>query len=101
MERSLSHAQAVAVVRAIAPIVSEAGMRTWTGLAALLLVAGVTIAGAASPAFHIARALGSYPHDPEASTQGLIIAGRRLFESTGGYGCPRCARWIWPPAGSC
>ena len=32
------------------------------------------------------RVVASYPHDPSAFTQGLLIAGGTLFESTGGYG---------------
>ncbi len=32
------------------------------------------------------RVVASYPHDSSAFTQGLLIAGGRLFESTGGYG---------------
>ena len=32
------------------------------------------------------RVVAHYPHDPAAFTQGLLIAGGRVFESTGGYG---------------
>ncbi len=32
------------------------------------------------------RIVASYPHDTSAYTQGLLISGGRLFESTGGYG---------------
>ena len=32
------------------------------------------------------RVVASYPHDPSAFTQGLLIADGTLFESTGGYG---------------
>ena len=32
------------------------------------------------------RVVASYPHDPAAFTQGLLVQGDRLFESTGGYG---------------
>ena len=32
------------------------------------------------------RVVASYPHDPTAFTQGLLVQGDRLFESTGGYG---------------
>lgn len=33
-----------------------------------------------------ARAVSSWPHDTAAYTQGLVVDGARLFESTGGYG---------------
>ena len=32
------------------------------------------------------RVVASYPHDSTAFTQGLLVQGDRLFESTGGYG---------------
>lgn len=32
------------------------------------------------------KVLARYPHDPEAFTQGLVIVGGTLYESTGGYG---------------
>ena len=32
------------------------------------------------------RVVASYPHDTSAFTQGLLTAGGKLFESTGGYG---------------
>ena len=32
------------------------------------------------------RVIASYPHDPEAFTQGLLFADGKLYESTGGYG---------------
>ena len=38
------------------------------------------------PAEHGYRVVQSFPHDPEAFTQGLLFHEGRLFESTGGYG---------------
>ncbi len=35
---------------------------------------------------HGYRVLASWPHDPEAFTQGLVMADGELYESTGGYG---------------
>ncbi|MCY4344626.1 MAG: glutaminyl-peptide cyclotransferase, partial [Gammaproteobacteria bacterium] len=32
------------------------------------------------------RVIASYPHDPEAFTQGLLFADGKLHESTGRYG---------------
>ncbi|WP_353247889.1 glutaminyl-peptide cyclotransferase [Salinisphaera sp. T31B1] len=53
-------------------------------LAAIALWA---VAGCAEPvAQERARILASYPHDPGAFTQGLLIHDGKLFESTGQYG---------------
>ena len=38
------------------------------------------------PAEYGYRVVESFPHDPEAFTQGLLFRDGRLFESTGGYG---------------
>ena len=32
------------------------------------------------------RVVAHYPHDPSAFTQGLLVAGGKVYESTGGYG---------------
>lgn len=48
----------------------------------LLICAG---AAAAAPT-ECARILASHPHDPDAFTQGLLVADGLLYESTGGYG---------------
>ena len=37
----------------------------------------------ASPIHHTYRVVGSFPHDPEAFTQGLCISGGFLYEGTG------------------
>lgn len=42
--------------------------------------------GAGSAAVSAARVLRTIPHDPSAFTQGLILYGGSLYESTGGYG---------------
>jgi glutamine cyclotransferase len=39
-----------------------------------------------------ARVLASYPHDPTAYTQGLLLHDGSLYESTGGYGSSRLRR---------
>ena len=54
-----------------------------------LLVAAAPVAGeplSTPPAEYGYRVVRSLPHDTQASTQGLLIQGGRLFESTGGYG---------------
>ena len=38
------------------------------------------------PAEYGYRVVESFPHDPDAFTQGLLFRDGRLFESTGGYG---------------
>ncbi len=57
-------------------------------LAALVTMAcGVATDGSAADADgevrHRLEIVDSYPHDPNAYTQGLLVRGRRLFESTG------------------
>lgn len=42
--------------------------------------------GASAPAQYGYRVLRSFPHDPQAFTQGLLFWDGRLFESIGGYG---------------
>ena len=54
-------------------------------VAALWLLAGT---GHAAPTLAY-RIIASYPHDSSAFTEGLSIAGDRLYESTGYYGASR------------
>jgi glutamine cyclotransferase len=49
---------------------------------AIMLAAGV----AAEPPVHGFVVVESWPHDPQAFTQGLVVADGELYESTGGYG---------------
>jgi len=37
----------------------------------------------------------TFPHDPQAFTQGLITTGGGFYESTGCTGAPACAKWSW------
>ena len=39
-----------------------------------------------------ARTVGEYPHDASAFTQGLVVHGGRMYESTGQYGCSSLRR---------
>ncbi len=39
-----------------------------------------------SPRFHAAEIIATYPHDPAAFTQGLIVDGNTMYESTGQRG---------------
>ncbi|MBE0598190.1 MAG: glutaminyl-peptide cyclotransferase [Desulfuromonadales bacterium] len=55
-------------------------------LAAMLVVTCAAGVGAAEAPLQIAKVVRSYPHDPHASTQGLVFFGDHLLESTGGYG---------------
>jgi glutamine cyclotransferase len=58
----------------------------------LVLGAGVlgatSLAGAAAGPIPVVRprVVATYPHDPAAFTQGLVVHGAELFESTGTYG---------------
>ena len=75
-----------------AKAIPPAGGITWP-LVLLLLLWGAYSPGMASPdpvASESARQFGyrvvqSFPHDPDAFTQGLLFHDGRLFESTGGY----------------
>lgn len=60
-------------------------MRRVAWLMATLISAAAGV-GAAEMPLQVVTAVKSYPHDPEASTQGLVFFGDRLLESTGGYG---------------
>lgn len=53
----------------------------WLTVLTIMLIACTT---ETSP--HVASVIKHYPHDSAASTQGLIVFGDRLLESTGGYG---------------
>jgi glutaminyl-peptide cyclotransferase len=58
-------------------------------MAAVLWVsaaAHVSVADSAPPAALRAEVLESYPHDPDAFTQGLLLHDGHLYESTGLYG---------------
>lgn len=46
----------------------------------------LSVEGIQSPAASIAEVIGRFPHDSAAFTQGLIVDGDTLFESTGQYG---------------
>ena len=59
--------------------------RRHTGPWLLLLLLICAGAVAAAPSER-ARILASHPHDPDAFTQGLLVADGLLYESTGGYG---------------
>jgi len=70
-------------------------LRAWSGLrrpvrAELplwgLLLAVSVAAGAADVPVHGYRVVQSWPHDPSAFTQGLVVVDGVLYESTGGYG---------------
>lgn len=53
---------------------------------------GVPAPAPAAPARLAVRVLASYPHDPEAFTQGLVFHDGALYESTGHYGRSRLRR---------
>lgn len=56
-------------------------------IGALLLAASLSaIAETDSPVDFGYRVVQSFPHDRDAVTQGLVVHGGQLFESTGGYG---------------
>jgi len=56
-------------------------------LACIALLGGCEKKDAAGPVpVFTYRVIASYPHDPEASTQGLVIDNGVLFEGTGQYG---------------
>jgi glutamine cyclotransferase len=58
---------------------------TW--LAVALLATGPAAAGVAAPPANLrVEVLASYPHDPRAFTQGLVLHEGALYESTGLYG---------------
>lgn len=60
----------------------------------VLAACGSTTGAADAPAHARARVIASYPHDPEAFTQGLVWAGSgELFESTGLRG-ESSLRWV-------
>ena len=63
--------------------------RRHTGPWLLLLLLICAGAVAAAPSER-ARILASHPHDPDAFTQGLLVADGLLYESTGGYGDSTC-----------
>jgi glutamine cyclotransferase len=44
------------------------------------------------PTLYGFRVIAVYPHDPDAYTQGLVIAGGRLYEGTGRYGASSIRR---------
>ncbi len=44
------------------------------------------------PTLYGFRVIAAYPHDPDAYTQGLVIAGGRLYEGTGRYGASSIRR---------
>lgn len=68
------------------------------GLKPRWLIAGLVLAGAAAlgvwaqnrppagPGLWTADVVATYPHDPDAFTQGLLIHDGQLYESTGQYG---------------
>lgn len=59
------------------------------GLISLLCAQGLAAwadAWAGGAPLSKAQVVARYPHDPEAFTQGLVIVGGQLYESTGGYG---------------
>ena len=60
--------------------------RSLVASAALLCVVVVADQMPSAPAEYDYRVVESFPHDPEAFTQGLLFRDGRLFESTGGYG---------------
>lgn len=64
---------------------SRGGWR-WSGLAFVLTTAGAhAVAQAAVP--NVTPVVQqTYPHDPQAFTQGLLFSGGQLYESTGLYG---------------
>ncbi len=46
-----------------------------------------TVVGQILPVEHLVpKVLATYPHDPKAFTEGLLLAGGHLYESTGEYG---------------
>lgn len=56
-------------------------------LGALFLTVSLSATGGpAVPVDFGHRVVQSYPHDPDAVTQGLVVHRGQLFESTGGYG---------------
>lgn len=66
--------------------------RRWTVITGLLVIGIAVSAGAAVfpwqstlPVWNV-RVIASYPHDPAAFSQGLVIANGQLYEGTGQYG---------------
>ena len=55
-------------------------------LALLLAASAASETPTPSAPTYTHRVIASHPHDPEAFTQGLLFAGGKLYESTGGYG---------------
>nr|WP_207190993.1 glutaminyl-peptide cyclotransferase [Halochromatium salexigens] len=55
-------------------------------LTGLVTGAGVEAAPAFAAPVASARVIARYPHNPDAFTQGLVLADGVLYESTGGYG---------------
>ena len=55
-------------------------------LGALLLLGGLAGCGRGQPAALTVRILAEHPHDPGAFTQGLLLDGGELYESTGQVG---------------
>ena len=88
----IGHGIALALADAGANLVIRCSRARLTALLLVLLAVLVKPVAAVGQPPHDAsesynyRVVASYPHDPSAFTQGLLIAGDRLFESTGGYG---------------
>lgn len=57
-----------------------------SGLIGLVAVAAAAWPRDRSPPVEPVRVVASYPHDPEAFCQGLVMAGGVLYESTGQFG---------------
>lgn len=69
----------------MSPLKAPGGRRSALVAVALPILL-VTRAAAAEPAQLRAEVLATYPHDPEAFTQGLLLHDGTLYESTGLYG---------------
>src|SRR5512134_523210 len=63
-----------------------AGTHMRMRIAALLLVLSTAAPLSAEPQRLRAEVVATYPHDPQAFTQGLLLHAGALYESTGLYG---------------
>jgi glutamine cyclotransferase len=75
---------------AVPPERRPQSVRRWVILAGLAAVACVGVvwglAGGREPPVHGFEVVQTYPHDPQAYTQGLVYSDGALFEGTGKYG---------------
>ncbi|MDW8352179.1 MAG: glutaminyl-peptide cyclotransferase [Anaerolineae bacterium] len=78
----------LALVAALAACAAPPARPTATPLPSAIPAtsAAVTVEAVPTPVFYTYTVVRTYPHDPEAFTQGLVYADGVLYESTGLYG---------------